>query len=356
MLRRLKPLLILLFFILCNLCANAQRIWADQSALFFDRPPSTSVEAMGKINVVNNGDLASATFNPALLSGLRGFASHGTIASSILDFEKSNISFVGMAARIHKRFKLGLSQHAYRFEAGNSLVPDVKYISKRTNLTMASEFAKNWNAGLNFSLHQSKFNDNVEQGSLLLDFGILKEIKLGTKTDSFGLSFGSSIMNFGYSSTEKNVNYIHPDKLPVTLRVGIAFDYLVKAKTKSRQLYIFDTKFQFEYQDLLNALTYTAIRGGVQLRFLEMLSIRAGYYREVQPNNGSPPKLADVMGTLTYGLGLNLPLDKLIEVPFQVAMDYAHLPREAYINTPNDSSDFNSYTLKVNWLFGKKRM
>jgi hypothetical protein len=87
--------------------------------------------------------------------------------------------------------------------------------------------------------------------------------------------------------------------------------------------------------------------------FLEILSVRVGYYQESQDDYDSPAMNANELSEFTYGLGLQIPLDKLTKIPLKINFDYASLPQPSFTKSQPSFENFSTYTLRVNYLLKK---
>ena len=108
-----------------------------------------------------------------------------------------------------------------------------------------------------------------------------------------------------------------------------------------------------EYQDLLNSKYFGALRIGGELRLLEMLALRLGYYRESRNDNDDPENYKDVLTDMTYGFGIELPLEKITaaRIPLRVKFDMTRLQQPSSYKGPNRWSDFSVYSLSARWEY-----
>jgi hypothetical protein len=342
--------------------ADAQRVWGNQSYLFFGRQPSTSVEAMGKANVSNFGDHGSAVFNPALLSGIHGISLQGSHNSPFYEVPKANFGFLALAGRINDKLKIGLSQHRYTFKHQPSIEAlwGVSSTSRRSNLIIASEPLKTWHVGLTVTYHEFWFDHNLEDEasdliseSMLFDLGLAKQFFWQRDFDSVFVTIASSLMNFTANSTKSPIEEVKAEQLPITLRVGASSKHVIKNRLGSQRLNILETTVQVEYQNVLNSDYYGALRAGVEPSLFELVALRCGYYSQQEYDYGYPQSNVSELLAFTYGVGLRVPMNKLLDVPLILEMDYAHLPQVPYTKRPIDYPEFNSYSLKVNYLIGR---
>jgi len=92
---------------------------------------------------------------------------------------------------------------------------------------------------------------------------------------------------------------------------------------------------------------------GGELRLLEMLALRLGYYRESRNDYDHPENYKDVLTDVTYGFGIELPLEKIpaARIPLTVKFDMTRLPQPSPYKGPNRWSDFSGYSLSARWVY-----
>ena len=96
-----------------------------------------------------------------------------------------------------------------------------------------------------------------------------------------------------------------------------------------------------EYQNVLDSGRYDAYKAGGEIRLLEILAVRGGYYYENIPDEDGGDSWN---GETTYGLGLGLPISRLGEdaPPLRVSLDWV---------THEDPERYSVYTLCIDWFF-----
>jgi hypothetical protein len=95
---------------------------------------------------------------------------------------------------------------------------------------------------------------------------------------------------------------------------------------------------QIEYSDLLNSSKYNSVSLGAEFKFLELVSLRGGYYN-FKGGNISVDKI-------TYGFGLSLPLKLISGIPWVIGIDYVNL-RNPYLGSTRDYLDSFSINIRV---------
>ncbi len=108
-----------------------------------------------------------------------------------------------------------------------------------------------------------------------------------------------------------------------------------------------------DYQLLLNSDYHSGLHTGLELRFLEMLSFRIGYFIESQYDYGLAVENESKISDFTYGLGLQIPLNKLSRIPLNIQFDYTSLAQPSYTKSQTSWDNFSTFTLRLNWIVKK---
>ncbi len=111
--------------------------------------------------------------------------------------------------------------------------------------------------------------------------------------------------------------------------------------------------FQVEYQKILYSNLYSGIQMGGEITFLELLSLRSGYYDLHVNDYGNPTQNQNRLSSFTYGFGLQVPFYKLTKLPLRLNLDYTSLPQPPYSRTKTDLANFNSINLRIIWMIKK---
>ena len=92
---------------------------------------------------------------------------------------------------------------------------------------------------------------------------------------------------------------------------------------------------------------------GGELRLLEMLALRLGYYRESRNDYDDPENYKDAVTEMTYGFGIELPLEKIAaaRIPLRVKFDMTRLQQPSPYKGPNPWGDFSVYSLSARWVY-----
>ena len=330
---------------------------------FFGRQPSARAEAMGRSYASVDGDLTTASFNPAGVATIKGLEISGSYASPYYLLKKAKYDFVSVGYKIKDYLIIGLNRNHFTFGEkinytdinGNILGTYTPY---ETNycLTIASQPIKNLFLGLNTNYFIWQPLDK-QTTALHFDFGAIKKFQFAqNETSGHSVNLGASIVNFNYGKIilDYNGNKI-PEDLPVIARLGANYQINLDKHLLIDTLNTFKFLIQGEYQDVLNCKYESAIRTGCEIMLLEILSIRAGYYKEIEDDYGHSSVNYGQISAITYGFGLQIPLCKLTKIPLNINLDYTSLPQPNYSTVYPRMDNFTTYNLRLNWIFKNKK-
>ena len=77
--------------------------------------------------------------------------------------------------------------------------------------------------------------------------------------------------------------------------------------------------------------------------------------KEKVDNYGLPSVNSSQISALTYGVGLQIPLNKLTKVPLNIKFDYTSLPQSNYSKVSYNWDNFTTYNLRLNWMLKTKK-
>ena len=352
----MKKFIALLIFLI-PLISIAQDYREFLKTSFLGRQPSARAEALGKGYSAMDGDLSSIFYNPAGTATLKGLELNSSFASPYYHLEDAKYTFLAAGFNINKYLTVGVSYN--HFDTGEEL----PYIDPFGNLqsaiptnsfytlNLSSEPIKNLYVGINSNYLVWKPND--ETGTVLyFDFGVIKKFEFGTKEKSQqSVNIGASIVNLNFAEIELVYHGSNgKDNLPVTTRYGVNYELYLDNHWVFDTLHTFQFLVQAEYQLLLNSDYYNGIHSGLEVLFLEMLALRVGYYSENVNDYGRPDELVNEFNEFTYGFGLQVPLNKLTNIPINVYFDYTSLPQPSNFKIKNDLDNFSSYTIRAVWV------
>lgn len=328
---------------------------------FFGRQNSARAEAMGKSYASIDGDLATAYFNPAGVATIQDLEISGSIASPYYLLKKAKYNYIGVGYKIKDYLTIGLNRK--HFDYGENLFTDNNgnIISQRKSfesnycLTLASQPIKNVFIGLNSNYLYWQLAD-IETKTFYWDLGIIKKFNLSQKeTRQQSINLGTSLVNINGAKVVFNeFGNKNKNNLPIILRIGANYQINFQQKFLIDTLNTFTILIQGEYQDVVNSKYESAIRSGVEIMFLEILSLRAGYYKEFGYDYGIPSVNYDQISAFTYGFGLQVPLYKLTKIPLNINFDYTSLPQQPYSNYNYNLDNFTTFNMRLNWLIKNK--
>ncbi|HCS19287.1 MAG TPA: hypothetical protein DIW47_01785 [Bacteroidetes bacterium] len=317
---------------------------------------------MGRSYASIDGDLTTAFYNPAGVASIQGLELSGSYSSPYYLAKDANYGFVSVCYTFNDYLVIGLNRNQFSFgkniiftdDQGNTL----PYSPYETNycLTIASQPIKNLYLGLNTNCLIWQPLDR-KATAFYFDFGVIKKFSFAQKVASgHSVNLGASIVNFNYGKiTLDNNGKKLPHVLPVITRLGANYQFTLDKHWLIDTLKTFNFLIQGEFQDVLNSGYETALRTGGEITFLEILSIRAGYYKETIDDYGNPAFNKGEIKALTYGFGLQIPLFKLTNIPLNINFDYTSLPQPDHTTAYYNFGNFTTYNLRLNWIFKDKK-
>lgn len=341
--------------------------------LYFGRQPSARAEAMGRGLSAVTGDAHSYYYNPAGLAEARGLNVTGCYAQPYYALDKAKYNFFSASYNFGKYGTAGLSRDYFDYgidyeivitdEFGNYLGTE-KYDPDLTNyrLTYSAEVIEGLYAGTNLNLlhvytgSENNLTVGNEQGTggskdiFYFDLGVIKSFDLKSKGMNHKVNIGTSLINVNFAEYS-TVDAAQADPLPVIFRLGAAYDLSLDDRSISSKLKSYNILVNLEYEDLFNSKYYSSIRGGLEFMFLEIISVRAGYYAWKNVTDFQRKEFST--NEFTYGFGLNIPVRQLTDskTPLDIKFDFVTLKQPPLSENKDDWKNFQAYTLTVNWLF-----
>nr|MDA3814554.1 hypothetical protein [Candidatus Cloacimonadota bacterium] len=133
------------------------------------------------------------------------------------------------------------------------------------------------------------------------------------------------------------------EELPVISRFGISYSFLPEINNSTLEVLC-----QAEYQYLFNYDFRDGLHLGLETKFIELLSLRCGYYYENIDDHDYDDN-EDQLSQFTYGLGIDIPVYTFTDYPLRLQIDFTSLPQVSYSNIWTDWDNFNSFTVKLSW-------
>lgn len=357
--------LIFIFILLAPTISVGQYDYYFLKETFFCRQPSARAEAMGRSYVSIDGDMTSSFFNPAGTATIKGLEINGSFASPFYLAKDAKYRFFNAGYKIKDYLIIGLSSNRFKLgdtvfladPSGNIIGPGKVPTNSTYSLTLSSQPIKNLYLGLNANYFIWSPGVAKETQTLYFDFGVIKKFEfLKKEASSHSINIGASIVNFNSSQISldyygKKIN----NYLPVITRYGTNYQFTVDEHVLIDTLKTVTILVHGEYQDLLNSDYESGVHAGLEVMFFEILSIRAGYYEEKVYDYGLPLSNNSLIASFTYGLGLQLPLNKLTKIPITINVDYTSLPQPSYAAPANykPMDNFNTFNFRLNWIFKK---
>ncbi|MFC2086255.1 hypothetical protein ACFLQ9_00890 [Bacteroidota bacterium] len=348
----------LIFFIILPAISVGQYQSGFLQEYFFGRQPSARAEAMGKAYASIDSDMTTLFYNPAGIASIKGLEINGSLASPYYSFDEATYSFISAGYKFNDYLVIGLTRNHFT-SGGKITFTDIdgnvikSYTPYNSNysLTLASQPIKNLFFGLNTNYFIWQPLDEVAT-SIYFDFGIIKKIQLLQEESSdHSINIGASISNLNYAKIKLDFfgNKTEND-FPVITRYGANYHFALNKQLFSDSLKTLEFLYQLEYQMLLNSDYHSAIRTGGELKILEILSLRVGYFSEKVEDYDIPTYNNSEISSVTYGFGLQLPVHKFTNIPLNINFDYTNLSQPSYSKTFTNWDNFSVYNLRINWI------
>lgn len=357
----MKKLIVIFVFIIPSLSFGQYRYGFLQES-FFGRQPSARAESLGKSYSSIDGDLTTIFYNPAGTATIQGLEIDASYVSPYYALEKAKYNFLSIGYNINKYLTIGLSRNHFTSgqeislldNTGNAIVTEHIPTNTIYSLNVSSQPIRNLFIGLNTNYLIWNPIDQAAS-SFFLDFGIIKRFQFGqTKVTSHSINIGASITNLNFSKITLDFNgNEYRNELPVINRYSANYQFYLNKKVLLEALTTFRLLIQGEYQLLLNSEYHRGFHTGAEIMLLEILSLRIGYYEESQKDFDLPTANKNEISSLTYGIGIQIPLFKLTKVPLNINFDFTTLPQASYTTTDYNLENFSTYTLKLNWIIKK---
>lgn len=325
---------------------------SDLEHFFFGRLPSARAEAMGRSYVNAESDLAGIYFNPATSSSINGHQFSSSVASPYYATDESTFLFAAANYQVSRYLKAGLAMNRWQHNNWKELALAKRdFTLSSYSFNLSSEPLKDFHLGVNASYFVLDYGLGTAGEGVSFDFGLTKKFELhNTKQQGHSLQAGASISNFTNLKVEGEVmsNEFNIE-LPVTARGGISYSYRLSENFLIRKLNTLECLVQTEYQHVLNSDYYTTYKAGAEIKLLEILALRAGYYLQ-EINDYDISSNHSEASDFTYGFGVEVPLHKLSSFPLRFQLDYTSLPQRPRNDYSPDFRDFHSLSCRLTWM------
>lgn len=306
----------LFFFVSLCLCVGfsfCSLVFADQDggqrpAAYLEMGVGGPQEAMAGAAAGTRNDVACGFYNPAGLSGIRGFQVEDQYTLLSLN---QQLNYLGIANAFRDRFFYGLSWIYYsagsdlEARTGPSLDPDSVFSDSEMTFiaSIATRLSPRWSMGLNLKLYFQSlgtFSSGVGFGEDLgIQYRFTKDLTLGVVVQDIYTSIAYSSSTSGSSSDPEQI-------VPPTFKVGLA-DHEEQWNLKGN--------FDLSWSGDLGLIP----RLGLEWRPMEALALRGGTWvgnLTSGASGGAPTEY------FTAGVGLLIPLsDNLLEFDYSLLQD-----------------------------------
>lgn len=322
-------------------------------------PTQRRAEAMGKSLDLFNSDANASFFNPAGIARSEGTSFSTSYASPYYLATKSYFRNFGLATSFGKFGALAINRFNFNYgedlpttdQSGN-VTGKFEYNQTITTLNYAKDVMENLVAGVNINLAQVRANKTYNAWPI--DLAVTRYCDAFSNDELHAqIAFSAAIFNIfkvkmSYKSDLDNRTY--EDELAQMLKAGVSgrFDYLNHSLIPGLDL--FNVILNTEYRSVLNSADRKAFIVGGELALTELLFLRAGYYRETINAHNSPEN-EDLLNELTYGFGVQLPVQELgiATLPLYIRFDYTKLEQPSYTKTISHWDDFKVWNINVIW-------
>lgn len=332
---------IFVFFCMFYQICNAQQYYPDffLDSFFFYQEPSISAEGTGKIYLNNNNDAFSSVYNPALSSRADNIRFSYSTFQKFNDIEQILYNNYGVDVPVKNIGTFSLTRRFFNYKEFIGEPPpwiDVNYTSY--NLNYSRELYRGLSGGIGFSYLKEEVPPyrelNMEYYSINLGTSYIYYLPASDYYSQY-LMANVSILNLQISNSKNSsYSYYH---LPQIGRVSLGY---VSKYGKTNNLDVFQTDIQIEYSDLLNSGYYNTISFGGEIKFMEIISIRVGYY------NIEGETFTD--DDITYGLGFSYPFKVYFDIPLVIGLDYAR-SKYPYSDPSIGHNYFDSFALYLKY-------
>ncbi len=351
----------LILFIAVPLIAFSQSEFMYVHDIFFGRQPTARAEALGGSLTTLDGDLACSYYNPAASSSIHGLQVVGSLSSPYFLMDDARYDYLGAGFKVNRLLTIGLTRYHFSFgdfylvdQDGNLIGEKVKPRDAIYTLNLSSEPIKNLFVGINLNYQDWDFVQLKDQ-SLFADFGFIKKFVISKSMNkNQSMNVGAGITNFTFSKLKPELHDVtYEYKLPAIARFGVNYNYGTGSRAEPDSLEMFKIKVLADYNTVLNSAYLTSFRTGTELNFFEFALIRMGYYYQFINDQNKPEYNKDHLSQFTWGLGIQIPLYKLTEIPLQFTFDYTSLPQISYVKDPADYDNFTTWSAGITWIMNR---
>lgn len=320
---------------------------------FFYHEPSALVEGTGKIYLSNNKDAFGSIYNPAHSSLSDNIRVSYTNTQRTLANDNIFYNTFGIDLPIKGIGTFSLVRQYSDYNQFNLAPPLVsKYICAASfDINYSRELSKGLFAGIGINYFRAKelpiYFGYPQSAYYLLNLGVTYKYSL-TTTEFYShyAIVDASVMNIPISTPkEEKLQFLFEGSritepkfsLPQMDHISLGYVSKYRGARILKGMDDLQTDIQVEYSDLVNSSSYNSIKLGAEIKILEILSLRAGYYNFRGDNFA--------IEEMTYGIGLSLPLKVISGIPWILDFDYVNL-RNPYFFSGMDYLDSFSMNIR----------
>lgn len=365
----MHKLIVLILLLIATVAYAIDR--TERSLIYFGRQSSARSEAMGRGMVAVADGVFSATQNPALITAIEGVEAVYSHSSPYYMSEDAKYDNFGIGCTLDNIISAAFStrqfaenlEYTTTNEEGIELGKSSGGKLRDYNFSLAGKYPilekTDISAGFNCGYIWDEYDgegQTISYNKLTLDLGLNINHQL---SDDAKINLAASLSNITKTVYEEIDAIDIPDwELPQVVRIGICAEMITDQPEHSYSNLIFlKTILTCQYQDVLNDKVRDGFSLGSEFQFMEILNLRAGYYKE-RINEPNDYGNKEWFKELTYGFGINLPIAKQTnhKIPLNISLDLTKLPQPSYNEygsnpfTGEKWDDFTSVAVKANYL------
>lgn len=316
------------------------------------RSTDSRSEAMGLTATTTKNNINTTHYNPAGLGTLEGIQTSVTYATPYYLSENANFLYTAIAGEINDYIKVQFSRFTYQNNIDyiflGGLESDV-FLTSYT-LGIGSEPIKGWYFGGNLKVLESSITKGSSVNTLTGDLGVMKSFELSKTEGHHVLDLGVSVTNFtAQEVTYKTLDNTNQMTHPVNAFGGLSYSYSSVNRKIFDSLNLIGATIQADYVNQINLDERQGYRFGVEFALMELIYLRGGYYYLTTCDFGFPEYNRDNIQSLTYGVGVAVPLALWTKLPLTLNIDFAKLPQPSYTQNTAQEDDFFSFNGHLTW-------
>ena len=327
---------VFIFLLISVQICNAQEYHGAYMEFYFFHKPSTSTEGTGKIYLNSNKDAFSSLYNPALPSYSDNLKI--SYSNSQKAFLHVNAFYNAFGVDVPVK-KIGTFSLVRNF---TSIEDDfVDFPIKRRYLSYSLNYSRDVFKGFFLGIGANYFKWEYQPPSNYPSNYYFPQPDFSEYYSfNLGVSYNYTLPESEYYSQNAFINFsilnipTSHSPLPQIDRVSLGYISKYKGFGIIKGMDDFQTDIQIEEVDLLNSYYYNTFSLGAEIKFLEIISLRAGNY-------------FFAVDYMTFGLGLSLPLKLLTKIPLVIGFDYSHLKAPVFYY--QGYKIFDSFAMNVSY-------